>query len=236
MRMRVATLDALARRIVACEACPRLATHLRQIAVRRKREFAQWTYWARPLPGFGDPCARLLVVGLAPGAHGGSRTGRMFTGDSSAAFLMRAMHRAGFASQPTSVDKEDGLSLHDAYITNASRCAPPENRPSPDELAACAPFLARELVLLERLEIVLALGQIAWDAVIRVMPTVGYTVCRPRPSFAHGAQAWITGQGARGLLLLGSYHPSRQNTNTRRLTEPMLDAIFARARAALERS
>jgi uracil-DNA glycosylase family 4 len=236
MRMRVATLDALARRIVACDACPRLSAHLHQIAARRKREFAEWTYWARPLPGFGDARARLLVVGLAPAAHGGSRTGRMFTGDSSAAFLMRAMHRAGFASQPTSIARSDGLSLLGAYITNAARCAPPENRPSPEELASCAPFLARELVLLERLEIVLALGRIAWDAVIRVAPTVGYTVCRPRPSFSHGAQASITGPGERGLLLLGSYHPSRQNTNTGRLTEPMLDAIFARVRAALGRS
>ena len=228
-----ASLPALAAAIVGCRRCPRLCAHLAAIGSRRKREFAHFDYWARPLPGFGDPRARLLVCGLAPAAHGGTRTGRMFTGDSSASFLLRAMHRAGFASRPTSIARDDGLALRDAYITAAARCAPPENKPLPAELARCRPYLVAELRLLERLEVWIALGRIAFDALLRAAPTAGLALPEPRPPFAHGARATLLRPDGGPLLLLASYHPSRQNTNTGRLTEPMLDRIFAAARAAL---
>lgn len=217
----------LAERIAACRACPRLVAHLAAIARDKKREFRAWTYHARPLPGWGDPAARLALVGLAPAAHGGSRTGRVFTGDSSSAFLMRAMHRAGFASQPTSLSRDDGLTLRDAFITLAARCAPPENKPTPDELTRCRPFLVAELAALPRLAVVLALGRIAWDAVLRAAPALGWAP--PRVPFAHGAVAPL---GERTLV--GSYHPSRQNTQTGRLTPAMFDEIFDLVRAKLE--
>jgi uracil-DNA glycosylase family 4 len=216
----VRRLDVLADEIDACRACPRLVAHLAHVAATRKREFAGWTYHARPLPGWGDRRARIALVGLAPAAHGGARTGRVFTGDSSGAFLVAALHRAGLASQPTSVHRDDGLRLRDVFITLAVRCAPPANRPTPDELARCRPFLAAELAALPRLAVVVALGRIAWDAVWRLHPG-------PRPAFAHGARADLG-----RLVLLGSYHPSRQNTNTGRLVPAMLDAVLADALAA----
>jgi uracil-DNA glycosylase family 4 len=218
----------VAERIAACRACPRLVAHLAEIAVVKKREFRAWTYHARPLAGWGDPRARLALVGLAPAAHGGSRTGRAFTGDSSAAFLMRAMHRAGFASQPSSLHAGDGLALHDAFITLAARCAPPENKPTPEELRRCRPFLVAELGALPRLQVVLALGRIAWDAVLRAAPELGWTA--PRAAFAHGAAVALG-----PVRLVGSYHPSRQNTQTGRLTPVMFDEIFDVVRMDLER-
>ncbi len=222
-------LDVIADEILACRACPRLVAHLAQVAATRKREFAGWRYHARPLPGWGDPRARIALVGLAPAAHGGARTGRVFTGDSSGAFLAAALHRAGLASQPTSTSRDDGLRLRDVFIALAARCAPPANRPTPDELARCRPFLVAELVALPRLAVVVALGRIAWDAVLRAAPALGAAVPRPAPAFGHGARVQL---GA--LLLLGSYHPSRQNTNTGRLVPAMLDAVLVEAGRFLE--
>jgi uracil-DNA glycosylase family 4 len=182
------------------------------------------TYWARPLPGFGDPKARVLVVGLAPAAHGGNRTGRIFTGDRSGDWLFRAMHRAGFANQDTSVSKDDGLRLTDAYVSAVVRCAPPANRPTPEERDTCLPYLEREIRLLTRLRVAVALGSFAWDGFLKAAAAIGAPV-RPKPRFGHGAVARV---GERWLL--GTYHPSQQNTFTGKLTEPMLDAVFAEAR------
>ena len=215
----------LADEILACRACPRLVAHLEHIATVKKREFAGWTYHARPLPGWGDAGGRVALVGLAPAAHGGSRTGRVFTGDSSSAFLSAALHRAGWASQPSSVSRDDGLVLRDVFISMAARCAPPENKPTPEELRRCRPFLVAELAALRRLRVVIALGKIAWDATLRAAPELGWRLPEPRPEFGHGAEANLE-----RVVVLGSYHPSRQNTNTGRLTPPMLDAVLSRAR------
>ncbi|HEX2092569.1 MAG TPA: uracil-DNA glycosylase, partial [Longimicrobiaceae bacterium] len=185
-------------------------------------------YWARPIPGFGDPEARLLVLGLAPAAHGGNRTGRVFTGDRSGDWLYAAMHRAGFANQPTSTHREDGLELWDAYVTAAVKCAPPDNQPSPEERDACALWMRRELAALPRLRAVLALGGFAWGQALRILREAGHPVPAPLPRFGHGAEARV---GA--LTLIGSYHPSQQNTFTGRLTTEMLDAVFAAARRAI---
>jgi uracil-DNA glycosylase family 4 len=220
-------MRALADEILACRACPRLVAHLAHIAKVKKREFAGWTYHARPLPGWGDPRARVALVGLAPAAHGGARTGRAFTGDSSGAFLTAALHRAGRASQPTSIRADDGLRLRDTFITLAARCAPPENKPTPQELERCRPFLVAELAALPRLRVVVALGRIAWDAILRAAPALGWTA--GRPAFAHGAIASLG-----PVTLVGSYHPSRQNTQTGRLTPSMLDAILDATRRILE--
>jgi uracil-DNA glycosylase len=212
-----------------CRACPRLVAHRERIASEKVARFREWSYWGRPVPGFGDPRARLLVVGLAPAAHGGNRTGRVFTGDESGNWLYRALHAAGFANQPTSVARDDGLRLVDAYVTATARCAPPDNKPTPDELARCRPFLVRELALLDRLQVVVALGKIAHDGFLAALAARGDAVPSPRPRFAHAAEHRLPN----GLLLLCSYHPSQQNTFTGRLTRPMLDAIFSRAAAAL---
>ena len=222
------TLAKLHQEIVACRRCPRLVAHMEAVALRKKREFAEWEYWARPLPGFGDPRARLLLIGLAPAAHGGTRTGRMFTGDSSGAFLMRALHAAGFASQPSSVTREDGLALRDAYIVLGARCAPPENKPLPEEMAHCRSFLVREIALLPRVRVVVALGKIAFDAFLAAAPALGIAVPKPRPAFAHNARVDLD-----RVVLLSSYHPSRQNTNTGKLTPAMFDRVFAQARKLL---
>jgi uracil-DNA glycosylase family 4 len=211
--------------IVACRACPRLVAHREAIARLKRRQFRDEDYWGRPLPGFGDPRARVLVVGLAPAAHGGNRTGRMFTGDQSGDWLMRAIHGAGFANRTTSQRRDDGLRLRDAYITAAARCAPPDNRPTVVELARCRPYLERERALLTRVRVVVALGQIAFAAVLATERARGVTLPRPLPCFGHGAEATI---GA--VVVLASYHPSRQNTQTGRLTAAMLAAIFDRAR------
>jgi uracil-DNA glycosylase family 4 len=222
-------LSAVARDIIACAACPRLRRYCARVAASGKREFAGWTYWGKPVPGFGDPQAELLVVGLAPAAHGANRTGRMFTGDGSGAWLIRAMYRAGFANQPTSLRAGDGLRLTRAYLTAAVRCAPPDNKPAPAEIARCLPFLMRELALLPRVRVVLTLGRIAFDACRRLLRTRGADVRGMR--FAHGAAFHL---GASIPTVLASYHPSRQNTNTGRLTEQMLDGVFETARSLVD--
>lgn len=222
-------LDDLARTVITCARCPRLRAHCLAVARGKRRAYRTWTYWGRPVPGFGDPRARVLVVGLAPGAHGANRTGRMFTGDGAGATLVAALHRAGFASRPTSISRDDGLMLRGLYLTAAVRCAPPDNRPDLDEIASCRSYLVRELLLLRRVRVVVALGQLAHTAFLRAAAAAGVILPRPRPQFAHGAEvrlAW----GRRGLAVLDTYHPSRQNTQTGRLTPAMLDAVFRRAR------
>jgi uracil-DNA glycosylase len=223
------TLAAVSRDVVACTACPRLRRYCERVAAEGKPEFAGWTYWGKPVPGFGDPRADVLVVGLAPAAHGANRTGRMFTGDGSGVWLLRAMHRAGFASRPTSVRRNDGLRLRGAYITAVLRCAPPDNRPRPQEIARCARFLAREAALLTRVRVIVALGQIGFAACRRLLRSLGAPVRGMR--FAHGA---VHDPGPGLPVLVASYHPSRQNTNTGRLTEAMLDSVFQTVRRVLE--
>lgn len=214
-------LAALDAEIVACRACPRLVAWREEVGRVRRRAFADQEYWARPVPGFGDPDPWLLVVGLAPAAHGANRTGRVFTGDRSGDYLFAALHRAGMANQPHSVAAGDGLVLHGARVTAAVRCAPPANRPTPEERARCRPFLVRELAACAGARVILALGAIGWDAVLRTVEPP-----RPWPRFGHGAEAALAG----GRTLLGCYHPSQQNTFTGRLTEAMLDEVLARAR------
>ena len=218
----VGSLDALASRIIDCRRCPRLVAWREEVAREKRRAYADEEYWGRPVPGFGDPAAPLLIVGLAPGAHGANRTGRMFTGDRSGDFLYAALHRVGIASQPTSAGRDDGLRLDGAWITAPVRCAPPANRPTTVERDACAPFLAAELELLPW-RAALALGGFGWDAVVRHVGADG-----PRPRFGHGARATLAG----GRALLGSYHVSQQNTFTGRLTPDMLDEVLHAAIAA----
>lgn len=218
----------LQRAIPDCSRCPRLRTYCAGIAETKVRRYSEQTYWGRPVPGFGDPAARLYILGLAPGAHGANRTGRMFTGDDSGLWLYRELHRFGFANQPTSSDRDDGLELRGAFIGTAARCAPPDNKPLPAELQNCRPFLAAELALLPELKVVLALGKIAFDAYLRVRREQGCEM--GRPSFAHGAAYHYEGQPT----LLCSFHPSRQNTNTGKLTQPMWSAIFDRARQLID--
>jgi uracil-DNA glycosylase family 4 len=210
-------------RIIACRACPRLVSWREQVAREKRAAFREETYWGRPVPGFGDPAARVLVCGLAPAAHGGNRTGRVFTGDRSGDWLFGALFRAGFANQPTSHRRDDGLHLTDCYVTACVRCAPPANRPTPEERATCQPFLLDELRLLTQVRCVVCLGAFAWDGMLRALGELKY-VAHPRPRFGHGAET-IVGP----YYLLGSYHPSQQNTFTGRLTEAMLDAVFTRA-------
>jgi uracil-DNA glycosylase family 4 len=212
--------------LIECRACPRLVAWREEAARLKVKRFRDWTYWARPVPGFGDPRARLLIVGLAPAANGGNRTGRMFTGDRSGDFLYAALHRAGFANQPTSVQRDDGLALRDAFLTAPCRCAPPENKPLPEELLRCSAWLDREVSLLPRVRVVLALGAIGWGAALLHFARRGLEVPRPRPQFGHGAVARIPG----GPALLGSYHVSQQNTNTGKLTPEMMDRVLARAK------
>jgi uracil-DNA glycosylase family 4 len=219
-------LSKIARDVVRCERCARLIGHCREVARLRVRRFRDETYWGRPVPGFGSPDARLLIVGLAPAAHGANRTGRMFTGDDSGAWLFRSLHGAGFASQAESRERNDGLRLIDAYLTAAARCAPPGNRPQPGELLACRQFLQREVEALPRLRVILALGQIAFQTVLALEAAAGGAPLRPRPRFAHGAEVGL----GDGRILLASYHPSRQNTQTGRLTRAMLDRVMRRAR------
>jgi uracil-DNA glycosylase family 4 len=223
-----AGLDELAERISACRRCPRLVAWREQVARERRAAFATEEYWGRPLPGFGDPRARVLLLGLAPAAHGANRTGRVFTGDRSGDFLFAALWRTGFANQALSRNRDDGLRLTDAWITAAVRCAPPANRPSPAERERCLPWSAAELKLLSAVRVVVCLGAFAWDAALRLMSALAEpdaVPLRPRPRFAHG------GELERGRYrLLGCYHPSQQNTFTGKLTEPMIDAVLARAR------
>ena len=213
-------LDSLEAEIVSCRRCPRLVEWREEVARVRRAAFASEEYWGRPLPGFGDPAARMLVLGLAPAAHGGNRTGRIFTGDRSGDWLFAALWRAGFANQPTSVSRDDGLMLRACWICAAVRCAPPANRPTPVERDNCLPWLVRELSLLPRVRVIVCLGAFAWDAALRVLGPV-----RPRPKFGHGAEHELD-----SVTLLGCYHVSQQNTFTGRLTEGMLDDVFARAR------
>jgi uracil-DNA glycosylase len=232
-------MEALQARMTDCRACPRLVAWREEVAREKRAAFRDDTYWGRPVPGFGDPRARLLVLGLAPGAHGSNRTGRMFTGDRAGDWLFRALHRAGFASQPTSVRRDDGLELRGAFVTAPVKCAPPANKPTPEERDACRPWLEAELDLLPDLRVVVALGSFAWTQALALFERRGHAVPTPRPRFGHGAEACLgrAGEaGARpgpGLTLLGSYHPSQQNTFTGTLTEEMFDAVWARARELL---
>ncbi|GAC1347043.1 MAG: uracil-DNA glycosylase family protein [Myxococcales bacterium] len=223
-------LALLHRALVECRACPRLVAWREEVARVKVRRFRAWTYWARPVPGFGDPAAGLLILGLAPAAHGANRTGRMFTGDRSGDFLFAALHRAGLASQAESVHRDDGLTVHGAFISAPLRCAPPDNKPLPAELARCADWLDQELALLPRVRVVLALGAIGWNAALRHFARRGVAVPGPRPAFGHGAELELRP----GLRLLGSYHVSQQNTNTGKLTPAMIDRVLARAKAILE--
>jgi len=236
-----AGLAALAGQVAACRACPRLVAHREQVAARRRAAFAGETYWGRPVPGFGDPAARIVVVGLAPAAHGANRTGRIFTGDRSGDWLYAALWRAGLANQPTSVAADDGLALTDTWVTSVVRCAPPDNRPAPDERDRCRPFLRRELALLSSARVLVVLGGFAYQVVAAELGL------RPRPRFGHGvevlgvglpasitgaaggARRGVVGAGERSVALVCSYHPSQQNTFTGRLTEAMLDQVLARA-------
>ena len=224
-------LAGLTREIEACRACPRLVAWREESAANPPRRYAEESYWARPVPGFGDLAARLLLVGLAPAAHGGIAPGRVFTGDSSGDFLFAALHRAGFANQPASTRRGDGLALGDAYVLAPVRCAPPGNRPTPREFDRCRPFFARELALLPNVRVFLALGGLAWASTLRVLAEAGATIPRPAPAFGHGAEAEIDVPGRGRVALLGSYHVSRQNTNTGRLTPAMFDAVLGRTRA-----
>jgi uracil-DNA glycosylase family 4 len=214
------SLAKLTAEIVECRKCPRLVAWRQQVALEKRAAFKDWQYWARPVPGFGDPNAELLVVGLAPAAHGGNRTGRTFTGDRSGDWLFGALYRAGYANQPTSHHRDDGLELHGAYISAVVRCAPPANKPLPSERDHCLPFLVRELRLLQRVKVIVCLGKFAYDGLARA---VGL---KHRPAFGHGVEAVLPD----GRKVICSFHPSQQNTFTRKLTVPMFDAIFGHAR------
>jgi uracil-DNA glycosylase family 4 len=216
-------LGRLATEVAGCRRCPRLVAWRERVATEKRAAFRDQDYWGRPVPGFGDPAAGLLVLGLAPAAHGGNRTGRVFTGDRSGDWLFASLHRTGFANQPTSVSRDDGLALTGCYITAPVKCAPPDNRPLPSERDACAPWLTAELDLLD-IRVVVALGAFAWDQALRHLGPV-----RPKPRFTHAAEAPLPD----GRVLLGCYHVSQQNTSTRRLTADMLDAVFGRARVLL---
>ncbi len=218
-------LVALTSEIVDCRRCPRLVAWRQQVARDKVRRFRDEPYWGRPVPGFGDPDGRILIVGLAPAAHGANRTGRVFTGDASGDLLWATLHAIGLADRPTSRSADDGLTLTDSYIAAAVRCAPPANKPTVEERDACAPFLVREIGLLDELKVVVALGAFGWDAVIRAFATLGHEV-HPKPRFGHGAEAQIG-----PFRLIGTYHPSQQNTFTGRLTPSMFEAVLARAKA-----
>jgi len=224
-----ASLAAVNHSIVSCTRCPRLRAYCRRVARDKKREFRDWPYWGKPVPGFGDRDARLLVVGLAPAAHGANRTGRMFTGDSSGSWLYEVLYRHGFANQPQSLSRDDGLQLTDCYITAAARCAPPGNKPSRVELDRCRPYLAAELRLLRRVRVVVTLGRIAHEGFLEAAGWWERLAPRARPAFAHGAVSTLPD----GCIVIASYHPSRQNTNTGKLTRTMWNAVFRRAKAAL---
>jgi uracil-DNA glycosylase len=223
-------LRELEREVVACRRCPRLVAWREEVARVKRASFASEEYWGRPLPGFGDPQARVLLLGLAPAAHGGNRTGRIFTGDRSGDWLFASLFRVGFANQPTSVARDDGLRLTDAWVCAAVRCAPPANRPLPEERDNCLPYLVRELALLPSVRVIVALGSFGWDAALRGLAALGEPRVRPRPKFGHGASAQIG-----RFTLLGCFHPSQQNTFTGKLTEPMIDAVLIRARELADR-
>jgi uracil-DNA glycosylase family 4 len=222
-------LDALQEEIVGCRLCPRLRAHCAEIASVKRRAYRDWEYWGKPVPGFGDPAARVLMIGLAPGAHGSNRTGRMFTGDRSGDMLYGSLHQTGFASQPVSRSRDDGLTLRGVYITAAARCAPPGNKPAPEELRNCRPFLERELELLPDVRVVVALGRIAFDAYLDLLKSRGAIVSRAGFVFGHNRQ-FTTAPGY--PLLISSYHPSQQNTSTGKLTGKMMLEVLRSARKA----
>jgi uracil-DNA glycosylase family 4 len=221
----VITLPELEREIVECRRCPRLVAWREEVARTKRAAFRDEEYWGRPIPGYGDPEARVMVLGLAPAAHGGNRTGRIFTGDRSGDWLFAALYRAGMANQPTSTHRDDGLRLTGCWVCAAVRCAPPANKPTPAERDNCLPYAVRELRLLPGARVIVCLGGFAWDAALRICRAGGYEIPRPRPRFGHGAEARV-GE----LTLLGCYHPSQQNTFTGKLTEPMIDEVLTRAR------
>jgi uracil-DNA glycosylase len=223
------SLAQLNEKITRCRKCPRLVRWREEVAQRPPRRYQGQVYWAKPLPGFGDPAARLLIVGLAPAAHGGNRTGRIFTGDRSGDWLYGALYAHGFANQPNSERRNDGLRLNDCYVTAAVRCAPPQNKPSLAEFDRCRPYLVEELALFRNLKVIVALGKIAFDSFLAACRETGRAIPRPRPRFGHGATFVLSGN----LRLIGSYHPSQQNTFTGKLTHKMFDEIFAQARGAL---
>ena len=225
-------LEQLQETIVACTRCPRLVTHRETVARDKRRMYLDWDYWGKPLPAYGDPEARLLILGLAPAAHGGNRTGRMFTGDRSGDWLYGALYKFGFASSADSRHRDDGLVLYDTYITAALRCAPPANKPSREEKLECLPYLVRELELMTTVRVVVALGKIAFDTYLTTLGQRNLTMPKPRPSFGHG----VTYQLDDGVTLIGSYHPSQQNTQTGRLTREMFERIFATVRSLLDQS
>ncbi|MBI4749657.1 MAG: uracil-DNA glycosylase [Acidobacteria bacterium] len=226
------SLPVLRSEIENCRQCPRLVAWREQVAAEKVARFRHQTYWGKPVPGFGDPQARLVVVGLAPAAHGGNRTGRVFTGDKSGDWLYRALHKAGFANQATSTDARDGLILTDCYIGVVVRCAPPDNKPTPLETETCRTFLARELKLLESTQVILALGKFAFDNVVKILKSQGLTVPQPVPHFGHN-RGYHLGTKDQPLFLIGSYHPSQRNTSTGFLTEPMFDEVFSTIRSHL---
>lgn len=227
-----ARLNVLQKEIVECSSCPRLAEFRQQVACLKRRAFRDWQYWGKPVPSLGNPRARLLIIGLAPAAHGANRTGRMFTGDRSGDFLYPTLFRFGFCNQPLSRHRRDGLTLQDTYITAAIHCAPPANKPAREELAACRRFLQRELQLLPSIRVVVALGRIAWDAYLAARKALDWPIPVPVPKFAHAVVCPLDDH----TTLIGSYHPSRQNTQTGRLTESMFERIFAEARRLLDSS
>jgi uracil-DNA glycosylase len=218
------SLAALRRDVVSCRRCPRLVEWRERVARERRAAFADWVYWGRPVPGFGDRRARILLVGLAPAAHGGNRTGRIFTGDRSGDFLFDAVYRCGLSNQPTSVSKDDGLELRGLYVAAVNRCCPPGNRPTPEERDNCLPYLVREIALLERLKVLVALGSFAWDGALRALQRLGHPGLRPRPRFGHGTEVRVG-----PCVLIGTFHPSQQNTFTGKLTSDMLEAVLRRA-------
>lgn len=223
-------LEQLQQTIISCTKCPRLVPYLAEVARTKRRMYMDWDYWGKPLPGCGDPQARLLVMGLAPAAHGGNRTGRMFTGDRSGDWVFGALYKFGFSSSPVSQRRDDGLVLSDAYITNALRCAPPGNKPFREERLECLPYLVRELELLDTLRVVVALGKIAFDTYLTTLPPRELELPKPLPRFGHLVTYHMDG----GVTLIGSYHPSQQNTQTGRLTHDMFDAVFAKATELLD--
>ncbi|HEV8020271.1 MAG TPA: uracil-DNA glycosylase [Candidatus Lustribacter sp.] len=229
MTTQAGAVDAIQRKVIACRRCPELVAYRETVAREKRRAYREHEYWGKPVPAFGDPLARVVLVGLAPGAHGSNRTGRMFTGDASGEWLYRALHRAGFASQAHQADRNDGMRLRNALITAAVRCAPPGNKPTPDERTACLPYLEAELAAMKGVRVIVTLGKIADDTVHRIVKSAG-EYRSPRAPFKHGAETRIALPASPDATILASYHPSRQNTSTKVLTEPMLDAIFARAR------
>lgn len=224
------TLSSLNKKIIACRLCPRLVEWREKVAKEKTKRFSEWEYWGKPIPGFGDADAQLLLVGLAPAAHGGNRTGRMFTGDESGNWLYRALHKSGFANQPESISRDDGLKLTNCYITATCRCAPPKNKLLPQEIKNCRPFILREFTLLKNLRVVIGLGKVGFDTVFDSIKELGWTEMKHKPKFSHGAVVELNPS----LTLIGSYHPSQQNTFTGTLTEPMFDKVFRMAKKILK--